>query len=231
MFIGHYALAMAAQRVAPRIPLAWRFFAAQLLDLLWPALVLLGAERVRVSAGDTAFTPLEFDSYPYSHSLLMTLVWAAVVTLAWRLVTGRTRDALWLGALVFSHWVLDFITHRPDLPLAPGAGPRLGLGLWNSVPGTLAVEGALFVLGVFVYARGTRARNRTGKVAFISLVVFLIVIYLGNVFGPPPPNARAVAVVSLALWLFLPWAVLIDRNREISISTGANEGEVGLQSR
>jgi len=225
MFIGHYAVALAAKRAAPRTSLATLFAAAQLLDLAWPLLLILGIERVRIAPGDTAFTPLDFESYPWTHSLLAVAVWAVAFALLYRRRSNDTQAAIVVGALVMSHWLLDLLTHRPDLPLAPGGGVRVGLGLWNSVPGTLAVEGTLFVLGVAAYATGTRARNRTGAVAFWALVVFLAVVHLGNAFGPPPPSARAVAWLALAIWLFLPWAAWIDRNREVT--SPAASGEVG----
>ena len=221
MFIGHFALGLAAKRVVPRTSLGTLFAAAQLLDLVWPVLVLLGVEQVRVAPGNTAFTPLDFVSYPWTHSLLMGLVWAAGFGVVYRWRTGFTRGAWVLGGLVISHWVLDLATHRPDLPLAPGA-PKVGLGLWSSVPGTIAVEGALFAVGVYLYAAGTRARNRTGRVAFWALVAFLVGVYVANL-GPPPPSARAIGIAGMAMWLFIPWAVWIDRNREPLAATGQRD--------
>ncbi len=212
MFIGHFAVGFAAKRLAPRASLGTLFAASQLLDLIWPALVLLGAEEVRVDPGNTAFTPLDFVSYPWTHSLLMALIWAAAFALAYRARTHFSRGAWLAGALVVSHWVLDFVTHRPDLPLAPGT-MKVGLALWNSVPATVIVEGGLFAMGVYLYATGTRARNRTGRVALWALVVFLVGIYIANM-GPPPPSARAIGAAGLLMWLFIPWAVWIDRNRE-----------------
>jgi membrane-bound metal-dependent hydrolase YbcI (DUF457 family) len=213
MFIGHFALGFAAKRVTSKTSLGTLFAAAQLLDLVWPVLVLLGVETVRIDPGNTAFTPLDFASYPWTHSLLFALLWAAGFAIVYRVRTGLTRGAWVVGALVFSHWLLDFVTHRPDLPLAPGA-PKVGLGLWSSVPATLIVEAALFAIGVYLYAAGTRARNRTGAVAFWALVALLTATYVANVVGPPPPNAAAIGVAGLLMWLFIPWAVWIDRSRE-----------------
>ncbi len=212
MFIGHFAVGLAAKRVAPRTSLGTLFAAAQLLDLIWPALVLLGVETVRVEPGNTAFTPLDFVSYPWTHSLLMVLVWAVGFGVIYRERTGFNRGAWVVGGLVLSHWVLDFATHRPDLPLAPGS-MKVGLGLWDSVPATIAVEGALFAVGVYLYATGTRARNRTGHIGFWGLVAVLVGIYIANL-GPPPPGARAIGIAGLLMWLFIPWGVWIDRNRE-----------------
>jgi hypothetical protein len=212
MFLGHFAVGLAAKRAAPRTSLAALFLAAQLLDLAWPALVLLGVERVRIDPGNTAFTPLAFEHYPWTHSLLMVLLWAVALGAAYRAATGYVRGALVVGALVLSHWVLDLVTHRPDLPLAPGAA-AVGLGLWDSVGATLLVEGALFAGGVWLYASGTRAAGRAGAVALWSLVAFLVAVYAANAFGPPPPDARAIGAAGLLMWLFLPWAAWIERTR------------------
>jgi membrane-bound metal-dependent hydrolase YbcI (DUF457 family) len=224
MFIGHFAVGLAAKRAAPRTSLGTLFAAAQLIDLVWPLLVLAGFETVRIDPGNTAFTPLDFVSYPWTHSLLMVLVWAVAFALAYRARTGWSRGAWVVGALVVSHWLLDLVAHRPDLPLAPG-GPKVGLGLWNSVPATILVEGALFVAGVYLYASGTAARNRRGRIALWALVAFLVIVYAMNELGPPPPSPRAVGWAGLLMWLFVPWGAWIDRNREpVSVGASAARG-------
>jgi len=214
MFIGHFAVGFAAKRLSPRTSLGTLFAAAQLIDLAWPVMLLVGLERVRIDPGNTAFTPLDFESYPWTHSLLMVSIWAIAFALLYRYRKGPGPGALVVGGLVLSHWVLDLLTHRPDLPLAPGAA-KVGLGLWGSVPATLAVEGALFAAGVAIYAVGTRARNRKGAIALWALVAFLVVLYVANIAGPPPPTERAIAVAGLFLWLLVPWAAWIDRNRDV----------------
>src|SRR5438552_173444 len=133
MFIGHFALGFAGKRAAPRISLAVLFIAVQWADLLWPVLLAAGLEQVRIDPGNTAVTPLDFVSYPYSHSLAMLVLWGVVLGLIYRISTGTNGSAVAvLALLVVSHWVLDFLTHRPDMPLYPG-GPTFGLGLWNSM--------------------------------------------------------------------------------------------------
>jgi hypothetical protein len=219
VFIGHFAVAFAAKRAAPRASLGTLFLAAQWLDLLWPALVLTGLEEVRVAPGDTAFTPLAFVYYPWTHSLALVLVWAVLLGGAYGWRTGRAREAWVVGALVASHWLLDLLTHRPDLPLAPGAA-RVGLGLWNSVPGTLLVEVTLFVAGVLLYASATHSRSRAGEVALWLLVLTLGAIYAANLLGPPPPSPRAIGAAGLLQWLFIAWAVYIDRRRELVAPAG-----------
>jgi len=223
MFIGHYALGFAAKRAAPAVSLGALFAACQFADLLWPTLVLLGVEHVEVVPGATVVTPLAFTFYPYSHSLLAVIVWAALFGLGYRAVRhSGPAAALVLGALVVSHWVLDFTTHRPDLPLVFGE-PRVGLGLWNSFAGTIAVEGTLFVAGVAVYLRATRARDRTGTIALWAMIAFLALAHAANLAGPPPPSAIAVAWSAQALWILALWGWWVDRHREPRVQARAAE--------
>lgn len=218
MFIGHFALAFAAKRVAPSVSLGTLFLAAQLADLIWPALVLVGFEAVEVRPGATAFTPLEFVHYPYSHSLVALFVWSAalagVYRLAWRAPPGA---ALAVAALVLSHWLLDVLSHRPDMPVTLGGSARLGFGLWNSIVATVIVEGALFGIGVALYYRATQARDRVGRIGLGALVGFLLLVYVLNIIGPPPPSGAAVAWVAQAVWLLVAWSWWIDRHRSPAI--------------
>ena len=213
MFLGHFAVAFGAKRLAPAVSLGTLVAAGQLADLVWPNLVLAGIERVEVEPGATAVTPLDFVSYPYSHSLLALALWAAAAAgLHW--LARRSPRAAWVVAgLVLSHWVLDVVSHRPDMPLAFGDATRLGMGLWHSIPGTVAVEGLLFVAGVALYATGTRPRDRKGRLALWSLVGFLTAIYAANFASPPPPAVTAVAWTAQALWLLVAWAWWADRHR------------------
>jgi|SRR6266545_3168235 len=212
MFIGHLAVGFASKRAAPWAGLAPLMAAPILLDLVWPVLVLAGLEEVRVAPGYTAVTPLEFVSYPWSHSLAASLAWGGLFGAIYLASTRYLAGAIVLALGVVSHWALDLVTHVSDLPLWPG-GPLHGLGLWRSVPGTVSVEVTLYIVGVALYASATRARNRTGVVALWAFVVFAGAIYVANLVGPPPPSSRAVAVLGLAQWLWIPWAALIDRNR------------------
>lgn len=216
MFIGHHAAAFAAKPLAPRVSLGTLFAATMALDLIWPLFILLGIEHVRIAPGITAFTPLDFYDYPYTHSLLCVLGWSLLAGVAYWLVRRSAKNALLVGIAVLSHWVLDFIAHRPDLPLWPG-GPKVGLGLWNSIIGTIVVEVALFVLGLALYLRVTRARDRIGSIALWALVVFLGILYIMNITSPPPPSAKAIGYAGLAQWLFVPWAVWIDKHREVRV--------------
>jgi hypothetical protein len=213
MFLGHFAVAFAAKRAAPTLPLGTLFLAAQLADLVWPTLVLLGVERFEIRPGITAVTPLDFIHYPWSHSLVALTAWGAVLAIAcWRW-TRRTGAAAILFVLVLSHWLLDFASHRPDMPLTLEGDEQLGLGLWNSVAATLAVEMLLLATGVIVYARATRPIDRTGQWSLAGLVAFLVVVYLASVLGPPPPDTAAVAWSAQAIWLLVAWGYWIDRHR------------------
>jgi len=213
MFIGHYAVALGAKRAAPAVSLGTLFLAAQLVDLLWPIFLLLGLEHVRISPGNTAMTPLDFYDYPISHSLLGGIVWSVVMGGVYYAVRRQHRGAIVLGLCVFSHWLLDLVTHRPDLPLGIGTNVFFGLGLWNSVPGTVIVEVLLFAAGTWLYTRATSAKDHVGSYGFWTLVGVLVLIYFMNIFGPPPPSVQAIAVLGNASWLFVIWAYWIDRHR------------------
>jgi len=198
MFIGHFALGYAAKRWAPQLSLATLFAAAVFADLLWPLFVAAGIEHVRIVPGATASTPLEFISYPYSHALTSLILWGVVSGWLVARPYHRARIFVVILALVVSHWLLDVITHIPDMPLYPG-GPRYGLGLWNSVIGTAFVESAMFVAGVAIYARATRPRDGVGRWAFVGLTTFLLVGFIVNANASPPPSVRALWMMAIAL--------------------------------
>jgi LexA-binding, inner membrane-associated putative hydrolase len=215
MFIGHFALGLAAKPQTPRVSLAMLFVAAQFADLLWPVLLAVGVEQVRIDPGNTAFTPLDFVSYPYSHSLLALVIWGLLLAWGYRLMAGNgPRAFLVISSLVVSHWVLDVLTHRPDMPLYPN-GPKFGLGLWNSIPLTMAIEVAMFGIGVWLYLRATRARDQTGRWGFFTLMAFLLLVYIGNTFGPPPPSVPAIYWLAMIGGVVLMlWAWWADQHRE-----------------
>ena len=214
MFIGHFGVGFAAKRYAPRAGLGVLFLAAQFIDLLWPTLLLLGVERVAIAPGTTVVTPLDFEHYPVSHSLLAVVGWAVLVGGGYFALRGARREALVLALLVISHWLLDALVHRPDLPLAPFGEARVGLGLWNSMTATLLVEMPLFFVGAWFYARATRARDAAGRWGLWGLVGFLLLIHAGNLFGGPPPTVAAIGWVGQAQWLLVLWGFWLDRHRE-----------------
>jgi len=214
VFIGHFAVGFAAKRTAPRASLGTYVAATIFLDMLWPVFILLGIEKVRIVPGITAFSPFDFVSYPWSHSLLMALVWSFVFGGAHYMFRRDATTAKVLAAVVFSHWILDWVSHRPDLPLAPGLTFRTGLGLWNSIPATVAVEGTMFLLAGWWYERATDALDGVGRWAWYSLIGVLLLAY-GASLGPPPREGQEtmIAVVGIAAWLFIPWAAWTDRHR------------------
>jgi len=221
MFLGHFGIGFGAKAAAPKTSLGTLFLAAQFIDLLWPSLLLVGLETVEIVPGITKVTPLDFTNYPITHSLIAVLVWAGLFGAAYFLLKKYPKGAWVCGAAVLSHWVLDALTHRPDLPLVPGGATRIGLGLWNSLPATLVVELSILAIGVWLYLRSTRPTDRVGTIALWALVGFLVVTYFGNLFGPPPPSPTALAWVAQAQWLLVIWAYWIDRHRVTDASVDA----------
>jgi len=215
MFIGHFAVAFAAKKVAPKASLGTMVLAAAFLDVVWPVLVLLGIERFRIVPGFTAINPFDFTYYPWSHSLLMTLVWSLLVALVYFASSRDRAGTVWVGLVVASHWVLDFVSHRPDMPLYPGGSTRLGLGLWQSIPATFAVEGLLFAAGIAVYVQATKSKDRIGNIAWWAFVGLLLALYIPGPWASRPPSENTVAIFGIvALLIFGPWAYWIDRHRE-----------------
>ena len=217
MFIGHFAVALAAKKAAPKTNLATLIAASQFVDLLWPVFLLLGWEHARIEPGNTVVTPLDFYDYPITHSLAGALGWSLLFGGLYFLRRKLSKEAVVVGLVVFSHWLLDLLTHRPDLPLLGNDSMKFGLGLWNNFAGTMLVEFGLFGIGAFIYYRATKANNRTGTIALVSLLVFLVVMHLGNLFGPPPPEISMVAIAGNAMWLFVLWGWWIDKNRSASV--------------
>ena len=214
MFLGHFAVGFAAKRSAPHASLGTYVAASIFLDLLWPVFLLLGIEQVRIAPGITAVCPFDFVYYPWSHSLLLAVAWAFVFGFVHYLFRKDRATARMLAAVVFSHWILDWVTHRPDLPLAPGVETKTGLGLWVSLPATVAVELVLFLGAAWWFARSNEALDAVGRWAWYGLIAVLLVCY-GASLGPPPKpgQERLVAMGGCAMWLFVPWAAWVDRHK------------------
>jgi membrane-bound metal-dependent hydrolase YbcI (DUF457 family) len=213
MFVGHTAVALAAKSRSPDVSLGMWVAAAFALDLLWPVFLLLGIEKVSIVPGALPFTPLVFDSYPWSHSLVMACIWGAIfgAIARWR---GRSvAVAALLFAAVVSHWILDVVSHAPDLPLWPGDSPRIGLGLWQSIPATLLIEGLMFTAGVVLYLRRMQAIDLTARIAFWSFILISAALWASGPWAPPPPDVRTLAWFSIGAWLFVAWAAWADRHR------------------
>jgi hypothetical protein len=214
MFLGHYATGFAAKKLTPRTPLLLLLLASQFIDHLWPLFVAAGIERVAIVPGITAFTPLDFLYYPWTHSLAMAIVWGLGLGSLVFAFRREAREAVIVAALVPGHWLLDLLSHRADLALAPGTEGLFGLGLWNSIPATMIVELSLFAAGIVLYLRATPDASRRSRLIVGSLIVFLLVIYAGNSFGPPPPNVEMIGIAGNALWLVILWAWWGERKQE-----------------
>jgi membrane-bound metal-dependent hydrolase YbcI (DUF457 family) len=215
MFIGHFGVAFGAKKYAPRVSLGFLFLACQLADLIWPSLVLLGVESFKIEPGNTVLTPLNFSHYPYSHSLLGLFIWGLLLAGLYALLhRGGVRAAVVIVLVVLSHWLLDFLTHRPDMPLTFTGNTLVGLGLWNYPVAAVSIELLLYAAGIWLYVRQTRALDRIGQYGLWGVVIFLLAIYFANLFGPPPPSVSAVAWSAQALWVIVVLGFWIDRHRK-----------------
>jgi len=212
VFVGHFGAGLAAKGVAPRVSLGTLFLSVQLADALWPVLLLSGIEHVRIVPGIMRVSHLDFWDYPVSHSLLALTAWGVLFGSVYFLARRYLVGALVVAGGVVSHWLLDFVAHRPDMPLLP-RGPYVGLGLWNSPSATIAVEGGLYAAGIVLYLRATRARDAVGAWALWTMLLTLPVLWLAALFGPPPPSEKMLAISALAGWLLIPWACWVDRHR------------------
>lgn len=216
MFIGHFGVGFAAKKAIPKTSLGTLLLASQFVDLLWPIFLIFDLEQVIIEPGNTAFTPLNFTYYPFTHSLFSVFLWALIFGLIYYSLKKELKSAVWLGILVLSHWVLDLITHRPDLPLFFGHGSQhVGLGLWNSITATVILESTIFIVGVYLFITVTKAKNKIGNYSLWSFIIFLVIVYLLNLFGPPPDSVDAIGYVGLSQWLLVGWGYWIDRNRNL----------------
>lgn len=208
MFIGHFAAGLLSRKNESLPSLAMMFIAVQLLDFIWPVLVLLGIETLSIEPGITKLTPLNFEFYPYSHSLLTALLWSFLFGLGYYLFTKKRIGSFVLAGLVMSHWVLDYFTHRPDLPITPFSDTKVGLGLWNYPVIEIVIEVLLFGLGALLYYMSPTFKRKT---SFWLLMGFLLIIYFLNFFGPPPPDPMTVAWSVNLMWLIVLWAWWIEK--------------------
>jgi len=215
MFLGHFAVGFAAKRAVPRASLGTMIAAACFLDLLWPIFVLAGIEWFRIVPGETVMTPMAFDHYPWSHSLLVSVVWGILFGAVVAKWGSGARGAMFAGLAVVSHWVLDFVTHKPDLPLAPWGGVKVGLGLWDSPGIELPLELGLYIAGVALYATSTKARDKIGSIGLWAFVVTLGLLFAANLASPPPPGPQAVAAFGVVSILLLGWPMWVDRHRVV----------------
>jgi hypothetical protein len=215
MFLGHFGLSFAAKRAAPKVSLGILFIATQFADILWPFLLIFNVEKVAIVPGYTKMNAFEFLYYPYTHSLFMAIVWGIIVGGIYWLIKRDKRGGFVVGLCVLSHWFFDLIVHVVDLPLSPFSGYKVGLGLWNHVAITLAVETIIFLIGIYIYTVSTKSENKMGKWGLWTLVTLLLIFTIANTFSPPPTSIMSlfisfiiliVLIISLAYW--------VDLNRE-----------------
>jgi membrane-bound metal-dependent hydrolase YbcI (DUF457 family) len=220
MFIGHFGLSFAAKKAAPRVSLGTLFIATQFVDILWPFLLVFHVEKVAVIPGYTKVNAYEFLYFPYTHSLLMGVVWGAVVAILYWLFKRDSRSAIVIGLCVLSHWFLDIIVHTADLPLTPFSDYKVGFGLWNNVAATLIIETAIFLAGTYIYATFTKAKNKIGNWGLWILVIFLLAINFYNTFGPAPsPSGSLMSLLfsfMTMIGLIVALAYWVDNNREVA---------------
>ena len=222
MFVGHYGTSFAGKALKKSIPLWVLFFAVQLLDVFWSIFVLLGIEKVRIVPGITRTNPLDLYYMPYTHSLVATTIWsiagAAVYKLFFRSETWRSAAVV--GVAIFSHWVLDLVVHRPDLPLYDNA-MKVGFGLWNYPFAAFALEVVILFAGLYLYLRHPKADRRVRNYRIIVFAAIMVLVQAFVFFGPPPSSDRAIALTALASYLLFAaiaaWLgkSVISRNRTI----------------
>ena len=214
MFVGHYAVALIAKRAEPRINLGTLVLAAMFADIAWCVFMIFGLEHVQFKSGMGAGKYFSATNIALSHSLLMDVVWATLLALAYLLRRHYRRGALMIFLVVLSHWLLDFVSWRPDLPIAPKLHRYVGLGLWSSIPATLLVEGGFWLFAVILYVRCTRSKGLTAAFVFWVGISLLTLMWLNNIAGPPPQNPKTAPFASLIVFsLTVAWAYWVNRLR------------------
>jgi len=219
MFIGHFGLSFAAKKAAPKVSLATLFIATQLVDIIWPFMLVFNIEKVAITPGYTKMNAFEFLYFPYTHSLFMGLVWGLIAALIYAFIKKDTRGAIVIGLCVLSHWFFDLVVHRADLPITPFANYKVGLGLWNHVAATLIIESSIFFGGMLIYTSITRAKNKKGSWGLWSLAALLVLVTISNTFGTTPPDSIMTLFISfiILMTLIISLAGWVDKNREVLI--------------
>jgi membrane-bound metal-dependent hydrolase YbcI (DUF457 family) len=219
MFIGHFSLGLGLKRADKTLSLGLLFIATQLPDLIYGFNLLTGIEKVNIVASSNPLTAAEYPFYPYSHSLLATLLWAGLVALIILAATHRSsqqksKTALIMSTAVLSHFFLDVITHNPDIDLLGNGAFKIGLGLWNSPVASYIVEAVLLVTGLWIYLRATKGATLSGKYGLPSLTAILLILNAVSTFGPPPTNIGYFAVMVLVAYLGTIFAAFwLDKKR------------------
>jgi len=214
MFIGHFGLGLTAKKLDRYVSLGTYFLAAQFLDLLWPIFLILGWEKAEPIPNGPPLENLNFVSYPYSHSLFFAVVWGILFGIVFYARTKRKGTSFLLGFLVVSHWILDYITHVPDLPIAPWSDYKVGLRLWDHQVATIVIESIIFIGGIIIFLQSVHFKKRVPYVSFFIMMLLLAGIFISSFYSPPPPSMKVLGWVGLSQWIFIFWAFAIDRSKK-----------------
>ena len=213
MLVGHFAAGLLAKRAVPSVSLGTLMLATMLADLLFFVFLMAGMEQAKIARGG-----LIAENIALSHSLLAGAIWGGLLAAAYFLWQRHKRGAWVLFAAVLSHWLLDFVSHKPDMPLAPGVDQYFGLGLWNSIPATLVVEGGLWLVALILYARAAPAKNRAGFFVFWGVAVVLTLAWINNIAGPPPANTSNFQLQGLVFFsAAVAWFYWVNRLRPAAV--------------
>lgn len=204
MFIGHYGIALAAKRADKNIPLGLLFFATQFADILFFLLILLGIERMSFAPGITDVSPLDFTYYPYSHSFVASVFWAGLFAYFFKIVplksdSNKNKIALIVGATALSHFLLDVIVHRADLPLFGGGSYKIGLGLWNYVFASSFIELLIFFAGLWVYLKSTKGVSIAGRYGIVIFSAFVTIMWIASLLAPTPSEFNIIGFTIFGL--------------------------------
>ncbi len=205
MFIGHYGPAFAAKAVVKTVPLWVLFVAAQWVDFLWAAFVIAGVEKVRLVENFIGVNPLDLYFMPYTHGLpsaaLLSLFIGGVAAVA--LKGDRMAIVLVVGVTAFSHWLLDWVVHAPDLPIVFDE-MKVGMALWAYPYASVPVEIALVLGGVWFYDRAAPSPTRAGTIALWLLGFAMAALQVQNTFfNEHPKDPTAFAQLALTGYVVL----------------------------
>lgn len=206
MFVGHYAAAFALKRIERKAPLAALFLAVQWVDILFFPLAVLGVEKMEFVENFTAVNDFNLYFYPYTHGLLGSVVWSAIIFLLVRLFwKDKPKSVASILALaVLSHWFLDLIVHTADLPILADE-PKFGFGFWNSKVLTFWTESILLLVGFAFYQ--TKLKSQNGKKRSIALLIILLLVGFLNIYILPKNN-NLISLTSSALASYFLFALL-----------------------
>jgi hypothetical protein len=219
MFIGHFGVGLALKRADKALPLGLLFIAAQVSDLIFGVTLLAGVEKINMIAGNNPLTSVKYIFFPYSHSLVATLLLAGLVAVVFLIAPfksslPRSKTALVMATAVLLHFVLDAIVHDPEIDLLGNGVYKIGLGLWNYPIASYIVEALLLIAGLWIYLRAIKSITFSGKYGLPILTVILFILNAVNAFGLYPTDTENFAITMLAVYLgTIIAAFWLDRRR------------------